>query len=145
MHTPIDKQQTWYCDWKTCTRSESGYRDALERLGQAANQQPKPTGIGPFTRKDHFKAHLREQHQEAIPKRDAKADPHWAAGKTLKEEWWRCGKCLKRVWIQKQRTEHRNEYTCCNCGAPCDQEVFDERVRRFAAGGEVTVVRRRKH
>lgn len=144
-HTPIDQQKTWYCDWKTCPRSEQGSRDALKRLSagsssssssssSASAPNSRLTGIGPFTRKDHFKAHLREQHQEAIPKRDAKADPGWLDGKRLKEEWWRCGKCLKRVWIQTQRAAGRSEYTCCNCGSPCDQEVLEGRARIFAAG-----------
>lgn len=99
----------------------------------SSNNNSRLTGVGPFTRKDHFKAHLREQHMEAIPKRDAKADPGWMDGKRLKEEWWRCGKCLKRVWIQSQRDQGRSEYTCCNCGSPCDQEVLEGRSRMFAA------------
>ncbi|CAN8106233.1 unnamed protein product [Discula destructiva] len=134
-HLPLDKQQTWYCDWKTCPRSESGYREALERLGQAPNAQQKQTGMGPFTRKDHYMAHLRDIHQEPIPKRDPKADPGWMSGRIFKPEYWRCGKCLKRVWIQRQRDAGRNEYSCCNCGAPCHQEVMNERARRFASAG----------
>lgn len=138
-HTPLDQQKTWYCDWKTCPRSEQGSRDALKRLSASSSSSSssasnRMTGIGPFTRKDHYKAHLREQHQEAIPKRDAKNDPGWMEGKRLNIKYWRCGKCLKRVWIQSQRMAGRDEYTCCNCGSPCDKEVLEGRSRMFAAG-----------
>lgn len=139
MHSPAENLDRFYCDYKQCLRSEKGSRQAQERMGSQPPSE-KVAGIGPFTRKDHFKAHLREQHQEALPKRDPRKDPGWLDGKILKEEWWRCVKCLKRVWIHKQRDENRNEYMCCNCGAPCDQEVLNARQRRFHTASASTSV-----
>lgn len=129
--------EVWYCDWSKCLRSENGYHDALARLGQQASSSgssQKPTGIGPFTRKDHFIAHLREQHQEAIPKSGSRRDPNWIAGKVLQKRWWRC-KCLRRVCVQTQRERGGSEYTCGDCGATCDQEVIEARSRQFGGSG----------
>lgn len=148
-HSPAENLDQFYCDYKQCLRSEHGYRLALERMGQSPRE--KVSGIGPFTRKDHFKAHLREQHQEALPKRDTKNDPRWLSGKIMKAEWWRCVKCLKRVWIQKQRDQMRDEYICCDCGTPCDQEVLNARQKMFnsasasASNSASTLTSSRRH
>lgn len=128
MHGSKENLEKWYCDYKTCVRSERYVRDA--EAAAAADHSPSPggavsQGYGAFTRKDHYKAHLREFHKEALPKRNTKDDPNWMDGKTIKEDWWRCLKCLKRVWIKKSGS------TCWNCKSSMDKDVKDVRQRKL--------------
>lgn len=111
-HTPVGQLKTWSCDCKDYSRSHQG-GDPRKHLAGGDPRKHLADGdphthlvhlrrvlgtsillVGPFTRKDHFKAHRRDRHQEPIPKRDGRLDLGWLDGSTLKEEWWRCGSGL---------------------------------------------------
>lgn len=80
----------------------------------------------PFTRKDHFRDHLRDYHKEdlgcakgeKIYKREKwlKLQECWIAERKIEARWWRCPKCLIRVQIDKSGFE------CPDCKLPCDGE-----------------------
>jgi hypothetical protein len=72
----------------------------------------------PFTRKDHYRDHLRDFHKEPIGcakgEKTAKDRNKWpVAQKTWLDErrynskWWRCAKCLVRVNISESGYECR--------------------------------------
>lgn len=117
-HTAPGALEKWFCDRKNCLRSEEGYHKMLERRGGLSPYSPhdcssgKDNGTGPFLRKDHFKAHLRDIHKEPLPKRSAREDPNWGEGKTFQPDWWRCHKCLQRVY------RHKDGFACSGekCG-----------------------------
>lgn len=138
VHGDATKLEQYYCDRKNCSRSEEGYKATLARMGRlgagaaaaASPLPPRPTsssggggggnkdsGIGPFSRKDHFKAHLRESHREALYKRDPRSDPRWLDNKIVHEDWWRCPKCLARVHVRE------SGWRCGGCGRALEEEA----------------------
>ncbi|RFN46235.1 transcription factor [Fusarium flagelliforme] len=69
------------CDYRNCTRSYEL-----------------------FHRRDYFRYHLREYHDEDISKYEASSD--MGSGATT---WWRCPRCLTRVYVSE------NGYECPDC------------------------------
>lgn len=94
---------------------------------------------GAFTRKDHFRDHLRDYHKEDLgsmkrekrgkpldEKRWLKLQDAWIAERKIVATWWRCPKCLQRVHIAE------SGYNCQSCNHPCDGERAD-RIDAFRA------------
>lgn len=145
VHGDITKLEQYFCDRKNCSRSEQGYKATLARMGRSAAAPPPPapssafpggagggssssskdSGIGPFLRKDHFKAHLRDIHKEPLWKRDPRSDKHWLDNKIVNQEWWRCPKCLARVHVQK------NRWQCGGCGLALEPDVVRALERKM--------------
>jgi hypothetical protein len=81
---------------------------------------------GPFTRKDHFRDHLRDYHKEDIggPKGERfleekawlASQKAWVEERKIEASWWRCPKCLCRVQIVKYG------YECYECDTPFDTD-----------------------
>jgi hypothetical protein len=92
-HRAEDKKDTYHCDYSKCSRKE----------GQ------------PFHRKDHFRDHLREYHNEDLGKRGKRVSDEWIDNKHVRKDWWRCTRCLKRVMIKQ------HEFECPDCKTSCDQ------------------------
>lgn len=107
-HRSEDQKDTYYCDYRKCPRKDSA-----------------------FHRKDHFRDHLREFHQEDISKRGRNVDASWVERRSLKKDWWRCVKCLKRVNVNK------HEWDCPDCKIGIDRTRRNIRVlsRRGSGGG----------
>ena len=88
---------------------------------------------GPFTRKDHFRDHLRDYHKEDIGAAKGErflektawlaSQKAWVEERKIEASWWRCPKCLCRVQIAKYG------YECCRCETPFDTD----RTRRVEA------------
>lgn len=84
---------------------------------------------GAFTRKDHFRDHLRDYHKEDLgsmrkernfdSKQWLKRQDAWIAERKIVADWWRCPKCLQRVQIAG------SGYECQPCKYPCDRERAD--------------------
>lgn len=144
-HGDVAKLEKWFCDRKNCPRSEKGYRAMLDRMGRSSvggggggggnssssstvastgGSGAKDNGVGPFFRKDHFKAHLRDIHKEALWKRDPKSDRHWLDGKLVDADWWRCHKCLGRVYVRKNGWK-------CPCGVALEGDVVSALSRKM--------------
>jgi hypothetical protein len=73
----------------------------------------------PFTRKDHYRDHLRDFHKEDVsrPKqRPGFSLERWQAVVRVFSTWWRCAKCLDRIKIKD------HEWTCPKCKIDCDME-----------------------
>ncbi|KAK1750805.1 hypothetical protein QBC47DRAFT_308809 [Echria macrotheca] len=94
-HQEGDK--SYYCDYRKCARKDS-----------------------PFSRQDHFRDHIRDQHLEDLPVRGKPSDARWWSernNKPMIERWWRCNKCLThRVSIDV------DGYVCSKCGNACELE-----------------------
>jgi hypothetical protein len=83
----------------------------------------------PFTRKDHFRDHLRDYHKEDLgsakgekqfeKKKWLKLQEAWVAERKIIPKWWRCPKCLHRIQIAESGFE------CRDCKRPCDRERAD--------------------
>jgi hypothetical protein len=115
-HAPTEKD-SFPCDYLKCPRSQD-----------------------PFTRKDHFRDHLRDFHKEDIgaAKVGAKARNHkngqeyaklqevWLKERVIPHWWWRCARCLVRVDVRTQGWE------CSSCKSPCEEERMRRRNLRAA-------------
>lgn len=142
-HGDVDKLEKFFCDRKNCPRSEKGYQAMLDRMGRSSGGggsssfaaggggATKDNGVGPFLRKDHYKAHLRDIHKEALWKRDPKSDCHWLDGKIVDREWYRCAKCLERVYVK-----NNPGWKCSNCGVALEREVIDALSRKMEEAGQ---------
>lgn len=112
-HEKLEAEE-FFCDHRNCPRSEKSHAAQAVSMGQA----PSLSYVGgPFRRKDHYKAHLRDIHKEAIWKRSPKDDPAWLEGKVISEDWFRCPKCLNRVY-------HKKSGWKCNCGMTLETDVI---------------------
>ncbi|PMD46096.1 hypothetical protein L207DRAFT_388633, partial [Hyaloscypha variabilis F] len=88
-----------------------------------------PRSRDPFTRKDHFRDHLRDFHMEDIgcAKGDKKstkwqeAQRIWLSERKISPEHWRCAKCLVKNMVSE------SEWKCRYCQTPCGEE---QRSRR---------------
>jgi hypothetical protein len=106
VHGGPDQKEEFYCDYPPCKRLR-----------------------GPFTRKDHFRDHLRDYHKEDIgcakgekqldKKKWIKRQEAWIEERKIVADWWRCPKCLHRVHIAE------SDYKCQICTTTCDQERKD--------------------
>lgn len=96
---PDPIQNEWIpCDYSACKRAEDV-----------------------FTRKDSYRDHLRDYHQEDIPRRhkSTKREQEWLLQRTLSTgalRWWRCGHCLIRVYVNS------GGWVCSECQQSCEQE-----------------------
>jgi hypothetical protein len=93
VHKPKSKGTGLYCDYKPCSRSQS-----------------------PFYRKDHFRDHLREYHNEDLFHRNGRENVDWVLTRNVSAYSWRCTKCLIRVSIR----EHG--FVCPSCNVLCEVE-----------------------
>jgi hypothetical protein len=91
-HTPETARETFPCDYSKCARNAK-----------------------PFTRRDHYREHLREYHKEDIEKRNCKVDDEWFENRNTTKSWWRCQRCLKRTSVKTYGFE------CPNCKNSCPQ------------------------
>jgi hypothetical protein len=108
VHSHSDTQDTYHCDYPKCNR----HRD-------------------PFTRKDHYRDHLRDFHLEDIGcakdekirkgKKGEKEQRIWLSERKISPERWRCGKCLVMNMVSG------SGWTCQSCQIPCGEE---QRSRR---------------
>ncbi|KAG0651984.1 hypothetical protein D0Z07_1164 [Hyphodiscus hymeniophilus] len=107
VHGTSDQKDNFFCDYSPCKAR------------------------GAFTRKDHFRDHLRDYHKEDIGsmKKSDKKNPQkldekkwvylqaeWVAERKIGTKWWRCPKCLERIQIAE------SGYDCQSCKSPCDRE-----------------------
>ncbi|KAH7350781.1 hypothetical protein BKA65DRAFT_396995 [Rhexocercosporidium sp. MPI-PUGE-AT-0058] len=93
--------------------------------------------LEPFTRKDHYRDHLRDYHQEDIgaakgekaartekERRDwAKEQKKWLASRNISPRHWRCAKCLAKKWVVK------HGWVCEGCNLQCEQDRIDARLK----------------
>ena len=108
VHASADQRECYECDYPKCDRATE-----------------------PFTRKDHYRDHLRDYHKEDLghAKRAKKEDgqkwkraqENWVAERNISANWWRCAKCLSRV-----RVDH-NGWECRQCNGACEQERITRR------------------
>ncbi|KAE9366503.1 hypothetical protein N431DRAFT_284563, partial [Stipitochalara longipes BDJ] len=111
-----DDKETLPCDYLNCPRS---------------NMQGSP-----FTRKDHYRDHLRDYHKEDIgspkaPKYPANnsrnnskwhaAQKKWLAGRRIDPKNWRCGACLGKNDVAQVG------WACPSCRRPCEEERIKTR------------------
>lgn len=121
VHADADQKGSFPCDYKPCTRSK-----------------------GPFTRKDHYRDHLKDFHKEDIgtakqPKnaKDPKAiqalQQTWLEERQIDPRWWRCGRCLQRVYVDT------HSYKCITCNEECAQERIEAREQKKHGMGKERV------
>jgi hypothetical protein len=89
-HTPETTRETFPCDYTKCSRNKK-----------------------PFTRRDHYREHLREYHNEDIEKRNCKVDDEWFENRNTTKSWWRCQRCLERTSVKTYGFE------CPKCKNSC--------------------------
>jgi hypothetical protein len=104
VHAP-DQKGIFSCDYRKCARS----KDA-------------------FTRKDHYRDHLRDYHKEDIgsAKMDKKAKNNKEEYAKLQQDWlkerntrpgsWRCGRCLVKVDVRI------HGWDCPECKTSCEED-----------------------
>jgi hypothetical protein len=103
VHASADQKERYQCDYPKCERATE-----------------------PFTRKDHYRDHLRDYHKEDLgqAKRAKKEDRHkweraqesWLAERNISINWWRCAKCLSRVRVEDDGWE------CSRCNGTCEPD-----------------------
>lgn len=108
VHASADLRERFECDYPKCDRATE-----------------------PFTRKDHYRDHLRDYHKEDLgqAKRAKKEDVQkwkraqesWLAERNISANWWRCAKCLSRV-----RVDH-DGWECRRCNGACEQDRITRR------------------
>ncbi|KAE8453999.1 hypothetical protein EG329_007775 [Mollisiaceae sp. DMI_Dod_QoI] len=111
VHAPEDQKDSFRCDYHKCGRFNE-----------------------PFTRKDHYRDHIRDYHKEDLgcakgEKKSAKRDwaasqKSWLAERKISCRWWRCARCLIRVQV------NRDEWECPTCKASCEQERIEARLKQ---------------
>lgn len=120
-HADPDQKKQFFCDYPKCTRS-----------------------LEPFTRKDHWRDHLKEFHQEDLgcakglnSRKGGKGGKEWEREqeKWLRERkvdarWWRCKHCLERVEVRSEG------WWCKRCTTECESE---RREMRMTRGGQMKV------
>jgi len=103
-----DVKDSFPCDYRKCSRS------------QEKNS---------FTRKDHYRDHLRDYHKEDIgccrgekssggkdKLKWQKAQRLWVAERNIEYKYWRCAKCLVKNYVEQQGWE------CSSCKSPCEED-----------------------
>ncbi|KAH7323994.1 hypothetical protein BKA65DRAFT_511855 [Rhexocercosporidium sp. MPI-PUGE-AT-0058] len=73
-----------------------------------------------YSRKDAYRDHLRDFHNEDILS-SRRTDDSWFNTRDIQEDWWRCRCCLSRVSISP------NGYVCSSCNEPCEVERINAR------------------
>lgn len=88
----------------------------------------------PFTRKDHYRDHLRDYHKEDLGRAKiakdktkissneaARLQEQWLEERVIFTNWWRCVRCLARMYVET------NGWACSACKIPCES---DRKARR---------------
>ncbi|KUJ15771.1 uncharacterized protein LY89DRAFT_587406 [Mollisia scopiformis] len=111
VHASPDQKDSFPCDYAPCGRH-----------------------LDPFTRKDHYRDHLRDYHKEDLgcakmPKKlGRKVGPAeqaaWLSERKVSRRWWRCARCLVRRQVQVDGWE------CPNCKSSCEQDRIDARLKK---------------
>lgn len=96
--------------------------------------------LEPFTRKDHYRDHLRDYHKEHIgAAKGEKSSREKNSQKWLKDQrkWlderiidprnWRCARCLVRNPITSYAQQ---PWECSNCKNTCEEDCLKERLKR---------------
>ncbi|ATZ53269.1 hypothetical protein BCIN_09g01430 [Botrytis cinerea B05.10] len=123
VHADADQKGSFPCDYKPCTRSK-----------------------GPFTRKDHYRDHLKDFHKEDIgtakqpkntkdPEKLEALQQAWLEERQIDPRWWRCRKCLRRVYVDT------NGYKCVTCNEECAQERIEAREQKKRGGDRDRIYR----
>lgn len=111
------KKDEFLCDYPKCARSKD-----------------------PFSRKDHFRDHLRDYHKEdigyaKINKKDRyseqehdKLQRQWLEERSIRWHSWRCVRCLVKVDVRNQG------WDCPKCKTPCEEDRVT--VRQLLAAKE---------
>lgn len=110
-HGDEDMKKKFYCDFTKCTR----HHDA-------------------FTRKDHYRDHLRDFHQEdlgtarGMNSRSKKSkeeyeriQAQWLQTRKIFPHYWRCSKCLDRITVAK------SGWKCARCQTTCETDRIESR------------------
>ena len=92
-HNLCLEEDKWSCDYKKCIRSTTD----------------------PWTRKDHYRDHLRDYHKEDIPKEKGNEDKQWWDDRKINPNYWRCKACLRTVDRQSEG------WTCVMCNKECEE------------------------
>jgi ribosomal protein L37AE/L43A len=103
-----DEKDSFRCDYRKCSRSK------VENA---------------FTRKDHYRDHLRDYHKEDIGcakgekssrEKDKikwqKAQRVWLDERNISYTNWRCVRCLTKNYVEQQGWE------CSTCKSPCEED-----------------------
>lgn len=108
VHASSDQRDSFPCDYHKCGRAND-----------------------PFTRKDHYRDHLRDFHKEDLgcakgekkmdKKKWAVAQRAWLAERKIYPHWWRCARCLERRQVKE------DEWDCPTCKVSCEQERIEAR------------------
>lgn len=110
VHASLDQKDLFLCDYEKCGRSE-----------------------GPFTRKDHYRDHLKDYHREDLGcakgqkklSRDIwnAAQEQWLSERVIYPGYWRCSRCLDRIYVAIGGWE------CPRCKTTCEVERIDARKK----------------
>ena len=109
VHAPPEDRKRFECDYSKCNRSKD-----------------------PFSRKDHYRDHLKDFHKEDIGRAkisksgkthkqqpSEKAQKTWLEERKIERDWWRCARCLIRININKVG------WDCPSCKQACEKERVD--------------------
>jgi hypothetical protein len=111
VHADADMRKKFICDYSKCGRSQD-----------------------PFTRKDHYRDHLRDFHKEDIgcakgenSKTKTKEiweieQEQWKHERKIYPHYWRCSRCLDRITVS------RDNWECPRCKTPCERERINARL-----------------
>jgi hypothetical protein len=118
-----DEKDLFPCDYTKCPRSQDS-----------------------FSRRDHYRDHLRDFHKEDIgcakgekSSRDKdkqewqKAQKAWLAERVVSNKHWRCAKCLVNNNVIQVG------WDCASCKNPCEEDRIRTRQRLTLAPGESVI------
>lgn len=118
VHASGEARDEYFCDYTRCTRNRNA-----------------------FSRKDHYRNHLKEYHKEDLGRAQGhrtltkKAwitmQSNWLDERQISAKWWRCSKCLSRIQIATEGFE------CPHCKSSCEKERAD-RIENLRGGKRVT-------
>lgn len=117
MHLAPDQKDSFLCDYLRCSRAND-----------------------PFTRKDHFRDHLKDYHKEDIGtakggkklerRERPKVQQKWLDERVIFPAWWRCARCLIRNYVADV------EWECRECKGTCEEERIRLRETMVPAMGD---------
>jgi hypothetical protein len=113
VHATENQKECYKCDYRKCGRSED-----------------------PFTRKDHYRGHLRDYHKEDLGRTKASASEkgmssdkqldlqkQWLDERFINPKWWRCMRCLARIDVEA------SGWDCFSCALPCESDRKERREK----------------
>ncbi|ESZ96515.1 hypothetical protein SBOR_3137 [Sclerotinia borealis F-4128] len=109
VHADADQKGSFPCDYQPCDRSKD-----------------------PFTRKDHYRDHIKDFHKEDVgsakqpknfkdPKKWQVIQQAWREERQIDPRWWRCKRCLQRVYVET------HGYKCTTCNEECAKDRIEAR------------------